>query len=113
MSTLTIKATSLARAGYLSVLERGSTNRRIFTAMLTVGALSVIVKLAATLKEVAFAHRFGASDELDAFLIAFLLPSVVMNIVAGSFNAALIPTYIEVRDRDGREAAQRLFASVM
>ncbi|MEK6302026.1 MAG: lipid II flippase MurJ [Acidobacteriota bacterium] len=112
MSTLTIKATNLARAGYLSVLEGGSTNRRIFKAMLTVGALSVIVKLAATLKEVAFAHRFGASDELDAFLIAFLLPSVVMNIVAGSFNAALIPTYIEVRDRDGGAAAQRLFGSV-
>jgi putative peptidoglycan lipid II flippase len=113
MSTLTIKATSLARASYRSVLERGSTNRRIFTAMLTVGALSVIVKLAATFKEVAFAHRFGASDELDAFLIAFVLPSVVMNIAAGSFNAALIPTYIEVREGDGREAAQRLFASVM
>src|SRR5262249_23063214 len=30
----------------------------------------------------------------------------------GSFNAALIPTYIEVRDRDGRDAAGRLFASV-
>lgn len=112
MSTLTVKATSLARAGYRSVLERGSTNRRIFKAMMTVGAMSVVVKLAATLKEVAFAHRFGASDELDAYLIAFLLPSVVMNIVAGSFNAALIPTYIEVRDRDGRDAAARLFASV-
>lgn len=112
MSALTIKTTNLARAGYRSVLERGSTNRRIFKAMLTVGGLSVIVKLAATLKEVVFAQRFGATDELDAFLIAFLLPLVVMNIVAGSFNAALIPTYIEVRDRDGVAAAQRLFASV-
>src|SRR5690349_2910581 len=96
MSTLTIKATSLARASYHSVMARDSANRRIFTAMMTVGALSVIVKLAATLKEVAFAHRFGASDQLDALLIAFLLPAVVMNIAAGSFNAALIPTYIEV-----------------
>lgn len=113
MSTLTIKATHLARSGYRSVLAKDSINRRIFKAMVTVGGLSIIVKLAATLKEVAFARRFGARDELDAFLIAFLLPAVVMNIAAGSFNAALIPTYIEVRDRDGRAAAGRLFASVM
>src|SRR6185295_780234 len=113
MSTLTVKATHLARSGYRSVLAKDSINRRIFKAMVTVGGLSIIVKLAATLKEIAFARRFGASDELDAFLIAFLLPAVVMNIAAGSFNAALIPTYIEVRDRDGRDAAGRLFASVM
>jgi len=113
MSTLTIKATHLARAGYLSVLAKDSINRRIFKAMLTVGALSAIVKLAATLKEVALARCFGANDQLDAFLVAFLLPAVVMNIAAGSFNAALIPTYIEVRERDGRDAADQLFASVM
>ena len=72
-----------------------------------------MVKLAAVAKEVAVAHQFGTEDVLDAFLIAFLLPSFAINVVAGSFNAALIPTFIQVREHEGREVAQRLFSSVM
>ena len=72
-----------------------------------------MVKLAAVAKEVVVAHQFGTADALDAFLIAFLLPSFAMNVVAGSFNAALIPTFIQVREREGRQAAQQLFSSVM
>jgi len=34
-------------------------------------------------------------------------------VVAGSFNAALIPTFIKVRDQQGHEAAQQLLSSVM
>jgi putative peptidoglycan lipid II flippase len=90
-----------------------SPNSRLLTAMLTVGALSAIVKLASTLREVVIARQFGAGDGLDAFLIAFLLPSVAINVVAGSFNAALIPTYIQVREREGKEEAQRLLSSVL
>src|SRR6185503_19734647 len=71
------------------------------------------VKLASTMKEVAVARQFGVGDRLDAFLIAFLLPSVAINVASGSFNAALIPTYVEVREREGKEAAQRLFSSIM
>src|SRR5213078_2946531 len=50
---------------------------------------------------------------LDAFLMAFLLPQFVITLVGGSLNFALIPTYIQVREHEGQEAAQRLFSSVM
>jgi putative peptidoglycan lipid II flippase len=90
-----------------------SVNRRIFSAILTVGGLTVLIKLMAAAKEVVVAHQFGTGDALDAFLIAFLLPSFAINVVAGSFNAALVPTFIQVREHEGREAAQRLFSSVM
>lgn len=90
-----------------------SVNRRIFAAMITVGGFTFLVKLAAAAKEVVVAHQFGTRDALDAFLIAFLLPSFAINVVAGSFNAALIPTFIEVREQDGQEAAQQLFSSIM
>jgi putative peptidoglycan lipid II flippase len=97
-------------------LSRGyaaTANRRIFAAMVTVGAFSLAVKLAATLKEVVVAHRFGVSDNLDAFLIAYVLPSFAINVIAGSFNSALIPTFIQVREREGEMAAQRLFSTVL
>jgi putative peptidoglycan lipid II flippase len=91
----------------------GSVNRRIFAALVTVGSLSVAVKLVAASKEVVVAHRFGIGDELDAFLIAYLLPSFAITIIAGSFNAALIPTYIQVRDQRGKQEAQKLLSGVM
>ena len=88
-------------------------NRRILSAAITVGSFTLLVKLAAIAKEVVVAHQFGAGDALDAFLIAFLLPSFAINVVAGSFNTSLIPTFIEIREREGREAAQQLFSNIM
>ena len=90
-----------------------SVNRRIFAAMLTVGGVTVVVKLAAAAKEIVVAYQFGTSDELDAFLIALLLPQFAINLIGGSLNAALIPTYIQVREQEGQRAAQCLLSGVM
>jgi putative peptidoglycan lipid II flippase len=76
-----------------------SVNRSIFGAALIVATFTVINKLISVGKELAVAGSFGTSDALDAFLIAFLLPSFTISVVAGSFNAALIPTCIKVRDQ--------------
>jgi putative peptidoglycan lipid II flippase len=93
--------------------QERSVNRRIFAAMATVGGVTVVVKLAAAAKEVVVAYQFGTSDELDAFLIAFLLPQFAINLIGGSLNAALIPTYLQVREQEGQGAAQRLLSGVM
>jgi putative peptidoglycan lipid II flippase len=90
-----------------------SVNRRILGGIVSIGVFTVLVKLAAVAKQLVMANWFGTSDSLDAFLIAFLAPSFAINVAAGSFSAALIPTFIQVRDRDGRDAAQRLFSSIM
>jgi putative peptidoglycan lipid II flippase len=87
--------------------------RKILNAAISVAACSAVAGLASTAKELAVARWFGRGDALDAFLIAYLLPSFLVNLIAGSFNAAMIPTFIEVREREGKEAAQRLFSGVM
>jgi putative peptidoglycan lipid II flippase len=87
--------------------------RKIFNAAASIAVCSAIAALVTTAKELVVARWFGRGDALDAFLIAFLLPSFLVNLVAGSFNAAVIPTFIQVREREGREAAQRLFSGVM
>lgn len=92
-------------------LTSGSINRKIFGAAVIVGFLTAFVKVAAVGKELVVAWRFGTADELDAFLIALVVPSLIVNVVAASFNAALIPTYIKVREQEGQKAAQKLFSS--
>jgi putative peptidoglycan lipid II flippase len=90
-----------------------SLNRRIFSATLIIGVLTFGVKLAAMLKEILVAAWFGTGDELDAFVIALMVPSYIINVVAGSFNAALIPVHVDVRENDGPAAAQRLFSGTV
>src|SRR6476620_9176850 len=80
-----------------------SVNTRIFAAMLTVGGLTVLVKMVSAGKELVIAYQFGTSDALDAFGMAFLLPQFVIELIGGALNAALIPTYVQVREQEGFE----------
>jgi putative peptidoglycan lipid II flippase len=95
----------------VSAWFQASVNRRILAAALTVGGFSMLVKITATVKELAVAYRFGTGDAVDAFLIAFLVPQLVVNVVAGSVAPAFTPVYIEVREIEGAGAARGLFAS--
>src|SRR5215470_7551373 len=98
---------------FLKPAGADSTNRRIFRAALVVGALTLLVKCGATVKELIVARWFGRSDALDAFLIAFLLPSFILGLVMGALEFSLIPTFIRTRQSEGIESAQKLFSSVM
>src|SRR5678815_3895548 len=91
-----MKSTVQVGLNWWSTWQERSVNRRIFSAMVTVGGFTTLVKLVAAAKEMAIAYQFGTSDELDAFLIALLLPAFAVTLIGGSLNAALIPTYIQV-----------------
>ncbi|MGO8760178.1 MAG: murein biosynthesis integral membrane protein MurJ [Terracidiphilus sp.] len=90
-----------------------SVNRGILRAVVSVAAAGVIVKLVATLKEVAVASVFGRSDAMDAFLAALLIPNLLVNLISESMNQALVPTLVRVREQEGRDRAQHLLSSAM
>jgi putative peptidoglycan lipid II flippase len=90
-----------------------SVNRKIFAAAVVVAGFSALAKLAGMVKELFVARWFGRGDALDAFLIALVVPAFILNLVAGSFNVSLIPTYVHVRDSEGPESANRLFANII
>lgn len=77
----------------------------------TVGALTTAVKLAAAVKIAVTARYFGAGDELDAYLTAFLIPSIFGDAVAGALTPGLVPSLIRVREQQGEAAAHRLARS--
>src|SRR5579864_3896128 len=96
-------------------LSRGpdSTNRRIFRAAVAVGLSTLVVKAITAGKELLVARYFGRGDSLDAFLIAYLVPSSVIILVVGALGSAFVPVFVEVRERQGVETAQRLFSTIM
>ena len=80
-------------------------------AAIVVSLAGVVVKLASTGKEVFVASTYGRSDELEAYLAAFLIPNLLINLIAESMNQALIPTLIRVRLQQGQACARRLLSS--
>ncbi len=102
----------MSRLGKRIESLNNSINGRILTAAITVAAMTAAVKAAAMLKDMVLAHRFGAGDALDAFFVALLLPNFLSSTVGESFGASFIPVYIELRETQGNEAAQRTLSSL-
>ena len=92
--------------------ERG-VGARISAAALAIGAFTIGVKVVSLGSTLVVASLFGTGDDLEAFLIAFLLPSTAMSVICGAFGSALIPTYVQVREQHGEAHAQALFSRIM
>jgi putative peptidoglycan lipid II flippase len=90
-----------------------SVNKRIFRAALTVGAVTVLVKVGTAIKDLSVARFFGRNDSLDAFLFAFMLPAFALTVLIGGVSAALVPVLVETRHKEGPVASQQLLASVL
>jgi putative peptidoglycan lipid II flippase len=90
-----------------------SVNGKIFRAVTILSGFSGVVLVATTARELVVANYFGRSDALDAYVTAYVLPLFIVNLVAKSFDVAVIPTFVEVRESEGVEAAQRLFSGAL
>ena len=65
-------------------------------------------------RDLVIAHRFGATGATDAWVQAFRIPNALRRLTAeGSMTIAFIPVYVEVREREGPEAARRFAQRVM
>jgi putative peptidoglycan lipid II flippase len=95
----------------VSAVATPGLNARIFRAAGAVTVAGIAVKLVAMGKEIAVAGVFGRSDAMDAFLIALLIPGLLVNIVSESMNQALIPTFVRMRACQGPESAARLLSN--
>jgi len=93
------------------MVSRRTPDRRVLNAAGAIALAGIAVKLMATGKESMLAALYGRSDAMDAFLAAFLIPNLLINVIAESMNQALIPTLIREQLREGRERAQELLSS--
>ena len=105
-----LNATGLHPAAPASAFARGL--QSLWGAAIVVGGLTAAAKLAALLKDSLVAARFGNGAELDAFLLALVVPSFLISVAAGTIPAALTPTYIAVREQQGDLAARVLARAV-
>jgi putative peptidoglycan lipid II flippase len=60
------------------------------------------------LREVYVAAGAGTSSDLDALLVALVVPTIAVSLLSSSTQAALVPALMEVKARRGPEAARAL-----
>ncbi len=95
--------------------ERGTWQSSSLTAAALIVAAGFLgSRLLGLLRSVIIAEAFGTEPELDAYWVAFRLPDLVFQLLAGATLAsAFIPTFTGVRARAGEAAAWRLASSVL
>lgn len=90
-----------------------SADLNIFKSALNIAIFTIAARIIIVARELVLAREFGRSGAVDAFLIAFLVPSFLITVIAGSFNSGVVPTYIRVFQQKGSENAQSLFSLVL
>ena len=94
-------------------LSSGSANRQMFGTAVLISFLTLGIKLVSLVRESFVAATFGTRSDYDAFIIGLLMPSFLTAILSGSLNAALMPTFIEIREQRDAETAERLYTSIL
>ncbi|MEX2446149.1 MAG: murein biosynthesis integral membrane protein MurJ [Dehalococcoidia bacterium] len=86
----------------------------LMNAAMIVAAGFLLSRVLGLLRSVAIAHAFGTDPELSAYWVAFRLPDLVFQLLAGAtLSAAFIPTFSRERMERGEAAAWRLASSVL
>lgn len=80
----------------------------VFSATVVVAAGTVFAKGAGLVKELYVAYAVGPSAELDAFLFAYVFPAILINVIGGAIQAALVPQYLETAAHSGAVKAAQI-----
>ena len=90
-----------------------SIKQKILGAATIVGFYTVLSQVGGFAKELTVAAWFGTGDAVDAFVIALLVPSFIVNILAGSISASFLPTFIRAYRNRGVAGAQKVLTGVI
>jgi putative peptidoglycan lipid II flippase len=78
----------------------------VFVTAATIATLTAVARLAALAREIVVAARFGTAPEVDAFVVAFAVPSFVTAALVAAMGPAVIPSIVRA-DETGGAAAVR------
>jgi putative peptidoglycan lipid II flippase len=86
----------------------------------SLGAPAVLLTVAgllgqafAVIRTLFIAARVGTSPELDALLVAEVLPVVAAGLLVSGLRTALVPAYMELADEHGERHAQRFVGAII
>jgi len=110
----------LAEAAVLSGPAAASDLDEGHSQLADLGRSAALLTVAASLgqvfgvgRELFVASRVGTSPQLDALLIALVVPTMVAGLLASGSATALVPAHAAVKERHGAAAARRLVGVIL
>ncbi|MEQ9176882.1 MAG: murein biosynthesis integral membrane protein MurJ, partial [Alphaproteobacteria bacterium] len=86
----------------------------LFRSSATVGGYTLISRVLGFLRDLLIAAVLGTSPVADAFFVAFRIPNLFRRLTGeGAFNAAFVPVFAGLIERDGRPAAEYFAGQVL
>lgn len=89
-----------------------STGRAIARATVVIAVINLSSKLLGFVRDMVIAREFGATGATDAYLVAYTIPYVLMNILAIALSTVVVPIFSEYAAKDQKAEAWKLFANV-
>lgn len=94
--------------------DRHETIRTIGRQGARVSVAILLSRLFGFLRDMLIAERFGTGAMADLFYVAYRIPNMLRELFAeGALSSAFIPTLTRTLDREGRDAAERLYTGVL
>ena len=107
-------AVSLSTGRLGRFLQRGAMEQSVAAAAGIVAAGFLASRLLGLVRSVAIADAFGTEPELAAYWVAFRIPDLVFQLLAGAtLSAAFIPVFARVRMHEGPAEGWRLASAVL
>ena len=80
----------------------------------SVGIAVFLSRILGLVREQVLATLFGASNQMDAFVVAFRIPNLLRDLFAeGALSSAFVTVFSEYDEQSSREETMRLVASVL
>ncbi|MDR2416951.1 MAG: murein biosynthesis integral membrane protein MurJ [Holosporales bacterium] len=87
---------------------------RLIRTIATVGSYTFLYRISSVIRDTIQAAVLGAGPVADAFVVAFKLANVLRKLFAeGSFNAAFLPRFSAILNKEGQAAAERIASQVL
>jgi putative peptidoglycan lipid II flippase len=110
---MTSQFKSLTTSAHLAAVRLKSTHKQIFRALLSLSSAALLARMAGMLNQIVVTSHFGASATMDAYFVAYTLPTVLAYLFIDAIEDAVIPVYTRVRAQGNNEAASRIFSTVL
>ena len=84
-------------------------SRKLLKSTFTVGGMTTISRVFGLIRDIVIARLFGASAEVDAFIVAFRIPNFLRRLFAeGGFSQAFVPVLAEYKEQRDETAVKAL-----
>ena len=89
-----------------------TSEKRMLADTATVGFWSAVSQVVGALKIFIAARLFGTGDAMDAYLVAFLLPAFIADVLAAPLDSVLVPAFVRAKNTDGI-TGQRIYSEIL